>query len=169
MLWNKVKDTIEVNFQVPYQPTTKRGMLKFLHQYMTQSASFHPSCYLQRSCTHVQRSMRPEAVLGPKTTRRPYETMDKMDKDLPHQQIEVPRSIPMYNEKIGSLTLHVFVDASSKGVCAAVYAVVDQLKGKSQGLLISKSIKEEPYNSTIRTDCCPHVYKSSIQCKNSLA
>ena len=65
--------------------------------------------------------------------------MDKMDKGLPHQQIEVPRSIPMYNEKIGSLTLQVFADASSKGVCAAVYAVVDQLKGKSQGLLISKS------------------------------
>ena len=83
--------------------------------------------------------MRPEAVLGPKTTGRPHETMDKMDKGLPHQQIEVPRSIPMYNEKIGSLTLQVFADASSKGVCAVVYAVVDQLKGKSQGLLISKS------------------------------
>ena len=32
-----------------------------------------------------------------------------------------------------------FTDASSRGVCAAVYAVVDQLKGKSEGLLISKS------------------------------
>ena len=28
--WNKVKDTFGVNFQVPEQPTTKRGMLKFL-------------------------------------------------------------------------------------------------------------------------------------------
>ena len=28
--WNKVKDTFEVNFQVPDQPATKRGMLKFL-------------------------------------------------------------------------------------------------------------------------------------------
>ena len=41
----------------------------------------------------------------------------------------------MYNEKIRSVTL----DASSKGACAAVYAVVDQLKEKSQGLLKSKS------------------------------
>ena len=41
----------------------------------------------------------------------------------------------MYNEKIRSVTL----EASSKGVCAAVYAVVDQLKEKSQGLLKSKS------------------------------
>ena len=63
----------------------------------------------------------------------------KWIKGLLHQQIEVPRSIPMYNEKIRSVTLHAFADASSKGVCAAVYAVVDQLKGKSQGLLTSKS------------------------------
>ena len=56
--------------------------------------------------------MRPEAILGPKTAGRPHETMDKMDKGLPHQQIEVPKSITMYNEKIGSVTLHVFADAS---------------------------------------------------------
>ena len=30
VLWNKVKDTFGVNFQVPDQPTTKTGMLKFL-------------------------------------------------------------------------------------------------------------------------------------------
>ena len=28
--WNKVKDTFEVNFHVPDQPTTKKGILKFL-------------------------------------------------------------------------------------------------------------------------------------------
>ena len=56
--------------------------------------------------------MRPEAILGPKTAGRPHEIMDKMDKGLPHQQIEVPKIITMYNEKIGSVTLHVFADAS---------------------------------------------------------
>ena len=30
MSWNKVKDTFGVNLQVPDQPATKRGMLKFL-------------------------------------------------------------------------------------------------------------------------------------------
>ena len=45
----------------------------------------------------------------------------------------------MYNEKMWSVTLDIFADASSKGVCAAVCDVVDQLKGKSQGLLTSKS------------------------------
>ena len=63
----------------------------------------------------------------------------KWIKGLSHQQMEVPRSIPMYNKKIRSVTLHTFADASSKGACAAVYAVVDQLKGTSQGLLTLKS------------------------------
>ena len=45
----------------------------------------------------------------------------------------------MYSGKIWSVTLDVFADASSNGVCAVVYAVVDQLKGKRQGLLTSKS------------------------------
>ena len=30
VLWNKVKDTFAVNFQVPDQPTTKTGRMKFL-------------------------------------------------------------------------------------------------------------------------------------------
>ena len=45
----------------------------------------------------------------------------------------------MYNEKIRSVILHIFANTCSKGVCAAVYDVVDELKGKSQGLLTSKS------------------------------
>ena len=77
--------------------------------------------------------MQPEAVLAPRTTSRPHETMDKMDKGF------TTSSVPMYNQKIQSVTLHVFADASSKGVCAAVDAVVDQLQGKNQGLLISNS------------------------------
>ena len=47
--------------------------------------------------------------------------------------------MPMYNEKIQSVTLHAFADTSSKGVCNAVCAVVDQLKGKDHGLVTSKS------------------------------
>ena len=41
------------------------------------------------------------------------------------------KKISMYNEKIWSVTRR----HHSKGVCAAVYAVVDQLIGKIQGLL----------------------------------
>ena len=62
----------------------------------------------------------------------------KWIKGLPHQQIEVPRSIPMYNEKMRSVPF-MLLQTPVQRECAAVYAVVDQLKGKSQGLLTSKS------------------------------
>jgi len=38
-----------------------------------------------------------------------------------------------------SIKLHAFGDASSQGVCAAVYSVVDQESGVTQGLITSKS------------------------------
>ena len=77
----------------------------------------------------------------------------------------------MYNEKIRSVTLHVFADASSKGVCAAVYAAVDQLRGRNPGLLTSKSRLSKNNFPIPRLEliAAPHGCKSSIQCKNSLA
>ena len=62
----------------------------------------------------------------------------KWIKGLPHQQIEVPRSMPMYNEKMRPVPF-MLLQTLVQRECAAVYAVVDQLKGKSQGLLTSKS------------------------------
>ena len=54
------------------------------------------------------------------------------------ERIEILRSIPQYREKAEWLDLHVFADASGKGVSAALYAVVNQHSGVSQGLLASK-------------------------------
>ena len=49
------------------------------------------------------------------------------------------RSIPLYQEEIEEVTLHAFGDASGRGVCAAVYAVVTQNSGISHGLITAKS------------------------------
>ena len=137
MSWDNVKDTFGVNFQVPDQPATKRGMLKFL-------ASIYDPVGIISPVTLLAKDMyRDPCDLKLSWNQRLLEDLmkqwTKWIRGLPHQQIEVPRSIPIYNEKIWSVTLHAFADASSKEVCAAVYAVVDQLKGKSQGLLTSKS------------------------------
>ena len=56
--------------------------------------------------------------------------MDKMDKRF---TTSANRSTKKYTN------VHIFADASSKGVWAVVYAVVDQPERKSKGLLISKS------------------------------
>lgn len=58
--------------------------------------------------------------------------------DLP-ERVSVKRTIALFGEAIDSIQLHAFGDASSKGVCAAVYAVVSQESGTSQGLITSKS------------------------------
>ena len=38
----------------------------------------------------------------------------------------VPRSLVQHHEKIERMSLHAFGDASNKGVCTTVYAVVEQ-------------------------------------------
>ena len=47
--------------------------------------------------------------------------------------------IPLDQEEIDEIQLHAFGDASGRGVCAAVYAVVKQASGVSQGLVTAKS------------------------------
>ena len=137
MLLNKVKDTFGVNFQVPDQPTTKRGMMKFL------ASIYNPACIISPVMLLAEDMYREACDRKLSWDKRPPKDLmkrwTKWIKCFPHPQIELPRSIPMHNEKIQSVTLHVFADTSSKGVCAAVYAVLDQLKEKSQGLLTSKS------------------------------
>ena len=54
-------------------------------------------------------------------------------------RLEVPRPVPSFKEDIREIILHGFADASSKGTSAAIYAVVIQKSGISQGLLCSKS------------------------------
>ena len=51
----------------------------------------------------------------------------------------MPRSISPHKESITSIDLHVFGDDSIVPNCTAVYAVVNQPSGISQGLVASKS------------------------------
>ena len=51
----------------------------------------------------------------------------------------VPRSIAQFREPINSIELHSFGDASGKGIWSAVYAVVKQESGMTQGLVTAQS------------------------------
>ena len=62
----------------------------------------------------------------------------KWSKSLP-KKFEVSRSIPTFQDEILSVDLHVFGDASLKGVSAVFYAVVHQKDGRSQGILAAKN------------------------------
>ena len=62
----------------------------------------------------------------------------KWERSLP-SFVLFPRSIPTYREPIQEVRLHSFGDASKKGLCAAVYAVVQQESCIVQGLVTAKS------------------------------
>ena len=51
----------------------------------------------------------------------------------------VPRTLAPHHQPILSINLHAFGDASKQGVAAAVYAVIEQETGTTQGLVCSKS------------------------------
>ena len=54
-------------------------------------------------------------------------------------KIEIPRSVPLKQESVTRVDLHVFGDASALGCCAAAYVVVYQSLSVNQGLIASKS------------------------------
>ena len=54
-------------------------------------------------------------------------------------EIEIPRSIPIKNEPITEIDIHIFSDVSIDGVCTVAYAVVYQPNKVSQSLITSKS------------------------------
>ena len=73
-----------------------------------------------------------------------YQTSTQIDgktgnKKLP-DSITMPRSLANYQEPIKEIKLHTFGDASGHGVSAAIYAVVTQESGVTQGLVAAKSL-----------------------------
>ena len=62
----------------------------------------------------------------------------RWESDLP-EKIVVTRTFSPYREPINAVELHAFGDASGRGVAAAVYAVVRQDSGTTQGLVAAKA------------------------------
>ena len=55
------------------------------------------------------------------------------------ERYTVPRTLAPNQQPILLVSLHAFGDASKDGVAAAVYAVIEQENGTTQGLVCSKS------------------------------
>ena len=60
-------------------------------------------------------------------------------RDINNVKTELPRSIPLAQDSITAIGLHVLADASIVVNCVAVFAVVYQSNSVSQGLVTSKS------------------------------
>ena len=75
----------------------------------------------------------------------------------------MPRSIPLKQESVTIVDLHVFGDASALGCCAAAYVIVYQPSSVNQGLIASKSrpFKKRYDHTQARTYCCTYGNKFS--------
>lgn len=136
LTWDKTKDTIEVAFPTQPAESTKRGILRKI------ARIYDPLGLVS-----------PVTLAGKVLFREACDTRIGWDKPLPSDlkakwnrweqrlptKVEIPRSLTACREEIEAVDLHVFGDASARGVSAAAYAVVYQSSGTSQGLIASKS------------------------------
>ena len=125
--WDKVQDTLYVDFPSPQAELTKQsvrsvgiGITSF-----TRGQTAVPG-NVQKSAWD---SMLPEDLAI---------QWKKWEDNIP-DAVTVQRCVPRYEEEIHEIQLHAFGDASGRGVCAAVYAVVTQASGTSQGLITTKA------------------------------
>ena len=134
--WDPNADTLSVCFPQQKEEATKRGVLSHLAKIYDPLGLVSP---MTLSGKFVFRDMCERKLHWDTPIPTDLEKdWKKWSLHLP-QLVSVKRTIAPFREAINSIQLHAFGDASSKGVCAAVYAVVNQESGTTQGLVTSKS------------------------------
>ncbi len=136
MKWNKQRDVLQVDLPTVPAVLTKRGVLAYLAKVYDPLGVISPmllegKLVFREIC---------EAKIGwdgaiPDELRKHW---SKWESGLP-KVVSFPRCIPIYRETLTEIRLHSFGDASKKGVCAAVYAVIQQESGSAQALVTAKS------------------------------
>ena len=135
--WDCDKDTLSVTFpkKISEEPT-KRGILgKLAKVYdpivLVSPVTLEGKVIYRNACdsklswdTPIRESLLKEWL--------------KWEDSLP-ARVTFNRTLVPHREPIEAVELHSFGDASGRGVCAAVYAVVRQQSGVSQGLVTAKS------------------------------
>ena len=127
--WNKVADTLAVAFSEKWGTYQKRNFGE-------------TSPYLRSSLSGFSRNITGKIYLsgcmwGETSLGRPLPDAlaakwKRWESDLPESMV-VTRTLAPYQEPINAVELHAFGDASGCGVVAAVYAVLKQDTGTTQG------------------------------------
>jgi hypothetical protein len=134
--WNKIEDTLQVDFPTVPAVLTKRGVLAYLAKVYDPLGLISP---MMLEGKIIYREICEEKI------RWDGSIPDELSKQWLKWESAFPsclsfsRCIPVYREPIQQVQLHSFEDASKKGVYAAVYAVVQQESGTVQGLVAAKS------------------------------
>ena len=134
--WNKVEDSLQVDFPSTPAVLTKRGLLAYLAKVYDPLGLLSPML-LEGKILYwevCETKVRWDGFIPDDLSKR----WRKWESALP-RYLSFPRSIPTYREPIQEVQLHSFGDASKKGLCAVVYAVLQQESGKVQRLVTAKS------------------------------
>ena len=136
LLWNKKEDTVVVSAPKQQFEPMKRGVLATIAKIYDPLGLVSPIILIEKM---IYRDMCDSCL--PWDKQLPSNLLSRWlgwKKSLPNQ-VEFPRSLSQYKEEINAIDLHGFGDASGKGVAAAVYSVIRQTSGISQGLVAARS------------------------------
>ena len=133
--WNKQRDTLAVVIPTEGAAPTKRGILAKLAKIYDPLGLIAPVTLTGKQIYRdvCETKAQWDAQLNDALLKR----WRKWERQLPQEQ-QIPRSIVGYQEEVGEVELHAFGDASTRGVGAAVYAVVRQNSGTTQRLVAAK-------------------------------
>ena len=136
-LWNKTTDKIAINFpDNKLVEPTKRGVLSSIAKTYDPLGLVSPVSLIGKL---LYRDICERRIAWDNPL--PFDLASKWSswqKGLP-DKVEVSRSLVNYQEPINEIELHAFGDASGKGVSAAVFPVIHQPSGISQGMVAAKS------------------------------
>jgi hypothetical protein len=135
LTWNKTKDTLTV--ETKQEPvTTKREALSELAKVYDPLGLVSPSTVVAKQLYRemCEAKLSWDGALTEQIKKR-WEEWQLVASTT----FTVPRSLAPFPQPVTAVTLHAFGDASKLGVSAAVYAVVEQENGTTQGLVCSKS------------------------------
>lgn len=136
--WNKENDTLAVTFPTADNsgPITKRRILSKLAKIYDPLGLVSPVTLEGKMIyREVCKSQIPWDTEIQDPLRRRWMAWEKT---LPKEET-VPRPIVEHREPVLSLELHVFGDASTRGIGAVVYSVVQQNGGKTRRLVTAKA------------------------------
>ena len=133
--WNKQLDTLTVTFPVDEIPATKRELLKKLAK-VYEPLGLKSPLTLQGKLIYrdiCNQKLPWDAQLTTNLTER----VKKWEQTL-LTGVTVPHPVMNHRDPVLSLELHSFGDASTQGVGAAIYTVVQQSSGTTQRLVAGR-------------------------------
>ena len=135
--WDKTADTIAIAFPELDTKPTKRAILGKLARIYDPLGLVSPTA-LQGKVIYrdaCEQKVAWDASLSDELAAK----WKRWENSLPGKVVTKKRTLAPYQEPTNEVELHAFGDASGHGVAAAVYAVVHQDSGITQGLVAAKA------------------------------